>query len=311
MKSISYYLSKLKPENTSGYAYTNTRVRVMKTKLLTKADYEKLMKMDLNEIIRFLQESEYKKEIDELATEFSKLNLLEYSITRNLEKTFSKIHSFSIKSSYEQVKLFLEKYDIWNIKTIIRGKYTKAPAKEIKNNLIAVGTLKRERLEKIIDKTTTIDEVINELKDTKYFEVLEKNKNNISKLEDELDKKYYSELISLGQADLKAFALKEIKMINTLNSIRAKQINVKIELLPGTQELIVIPKEFEGKEEAYLKQITFKDHLKMLHKFKATIAPLLAYFIAKEKEIANLRMIARGKHAGLPEETIRENLIIA
>jgi len=311
MKLINYYLEKLKKENTSGYAYTNTRVRVMKTKLLEAHDYEKLMKMPLPEIIRFLEETEYKKEIDELATEFSDLNLLEYAITRNLEKTFRKIHDFAINISFEQVELYLKKYDVWNIKTIIRGKHSKASNKEIKNNLIAVGSLTKEKLEKIIEKTNNVEEVIEELKDTEYYSILEKNKQNISKLEDELDKYYYAMVLSKGQKELKEFFLKKIAAINTLNSIRAKKANIKVDLLAGATKLIEIPKEFEGKEEAFLKRYVLKENLKMLHNFKATIKPLLAYFIAKETEIENLRIIARGRAAALNEEMIKENLIIA
>ena len=42
------------------YPYTYARVSVMKGNLLKKEEYQKLLKMSLNEIISFLQNSEYK-----------------------------------------------------------------------------------------------------------------------------------------------------------------------------------------------------------------------------------------------------------
>ena len=44
--------------------YTYVRTVVMKTLLLEKQDYDKLIKMDSNEISGFLQETDYKKDID-------------------------------------------------------------------------------------------------------------------------------------------------------------------------------------------------------------------------------------------------------
>ena len=43
------------------YPYTYARVSVMRSFLLRKEDYHKLMKMNVNEIISYLQSSQYKK----------------------------------------------------------------------------------------------------------------------------------------------------------------------------------------------------------------------------------------------------------
>jgi len=61
----------------SGYAYTNTRIRVMKTKLLKPLDYKKLFNMSLPEIARFLGETDYEEQINELGAKYSGVTLLE------------------------------------------------------------------------------------------------------------------------------------------------------------------------------------------------------------------------------------------
>ena len=61
---------KNKKGNTN-YAYSVTRVRAMKSKLLPKESYPRLLNMGIDEITRFIQESEYKNDVDELAMKYS------------------------------------------------------------------------------------------------------------------------------------------------------------------------------------------------------------------------------------------------
>ena len=65
------------------YPYTYVRTNVMRTLLLKKEDYHKLLKMTFSEITRFLQDSVYKKEIDSLATQYSGADLLEIALNAN------------------------------------------------------------------------------------------------------------------------------------------------------------------------------------------------------------------------------------
>src|SRR3989344_557412 len=105
------FLKKLR--GTSGYPYTNTRVRVMKTRLLKENDFRKMLKMSVPELAAYLNSSDYGREISELAPMFEGSNLLEYSLNRNLENTFNKILAFSIKSPGEQAKLYLKRFDVF------------------------------------------------------------------------------------------------------------------------------------------------------------------------------------------------------
>ena len=69
--------------------YTYARVSVMRSKLLKRDDYNRLMKMKLNDIIRFLQETEYKKEMDEIAMNYSGIDLVEFALNKNLPADIS------------------------------------------------------------------------------------------------------------------------------------------------------------------------------------------------------------------------------
>ena len=53
--------------------------------------------------------------------------------------------------------------------------------------------------------------------------------------------------------------------------------------------------------------LSYADHLS--HVFPLSICPVLSYILAKEREVENIRAIARGREAGLGEEEIEEELV--
>ncbi|PSP57139.1 V-type ATP synthase subunit C [Halobacteriales archaeon QS_1_67_19] len=54
--------------------------------------------------------------------------------------------------------------------------------------------------------------------------------------------------------------------------------------------------------------LEYSDHLS--HVFPLSVCPVLAYVLAKEREIDNIRAIARGREAGLSEDEIESELVI-
>ena len=77
------------------YIYVSTRLRVRRAKLIPREEYIRMLNMSLPEITRFIQESEYKREIDELQHAFSGINLLEEALSwKHLPTTDSPLHLF-------------------------------------------------------------------------------------------------------------------------------------------------------------------------------------------------------------------------
>ena len=108
------------------YPYTYVRTAVMKSLLFKKDDYDKMLKMGFNEIAKLLQESHYKKEINELATEHSGADLLEMALNRNLSGSFKKLIRISTSELTLLIKEYAIRKDIEDINTILRGKLTKS-----------------------------------------------------------------------------------------------------------------------------------------------------------------------------------------
>lgn len=192
------------------YAYTVSRVRAMKSKLLPKETYPRLMNMSIDEIARFIGESGYTEDVDELALRFEGVDLIEHSLNRNLSVTFRKLLNISEGEVNFLIAEYLKEYDIWNIKTILRGKYCKASTKEIQEALVAGGSLTYTLLSGLATKES-YEEVVSEFEGTEYYPILEKyDGTNLSDIENLLDKLYYAGLFALAGSskskDRKLFA---------------------------------------------------------------------------------------------------------
>jgi len=292
-----------------GYSYTNTRVRVMKSKLIDSSEYSKLMKMSLDQIARYLQETEYKKEIDEMGTTYEEANLIEYALNRNLANSFKKILDFSLKDSKKQIHLFLKKYDLWNIKTILRGKQSNESNEEIINALIPAGEFTEKFLIKVIKESNSVNTAIEFFKKTNYYEIMKKHSANLIELEDELDLSYFSELLSDSDGKVKDLLELKAKYTDALNEARAKETKIKMKrILPIKKTKRIIVDDLKESRIEFRKKIAEKGK-KMVYYFKRNSSPVIGYFVAKENEVDNLRIISRGKQAGLPQELIEKQLV--
>src|SRR3989338_1569882 len=216
------------------YPYTYARVSVMKSKLIQQEDYHKLVKMELNSIIKFLEtETNYKKEIDELAVRYSGSDLVERALNENLVRTFEKLKRISTNEVDLLVTSFLIRWDVQNIKTIIRGKFCSAESSYVESLLVPAGTFDRAELlamikldsvEKILEKSKLLDRRILEFT-IKNF----RDSNNTVEIEDALDKAYLARMMSLSDripregAFFRKFLKDEVDIMNLKTVLRLKR----------------------------------------------------------------------------------------
>ncbi|WP_129598825.1 V-type ATP synthase subunit C [Methanohalophilus profundi] len=219
---------------SSNYAYVTARVRAMKSNLLPKETYSRLMNMDLDEITRFIGETQYKQDVDELARKFEGVDLIEHALNRNLAVTFSKLIDISEGELNYLITEYLKNYDIWDIKTILRGKYYNATLEEIKDNLVSAGQFKYNFLSEIAEKES-YEQVIDALSNTDYYPILMNyDGTNLPDIENQLDKLYYQRLFnaigSPKSSDSKLFSKlirTEIDIKNIKTMFRMKKEGVE------------------------------------------------------------------------------------
>ena len=215
------------------YPYTYVRTVVMRSLLLSKEDYHKMLKMSFSEIAKFLQETTYKKEINEFAAEHSGADLLELALNKNLASSLKKLMRIS---SYELgllIREYAKRKDIEDIKTILRGKLINANEKVIANSITAAGTLSYDFLMSLLKKDS-IEEVLknNKMIDFSLFKKGLKDlseKKDLFSIENTFDNHYYSSIIRFSDrlpkegALFRDFLLKEVDILNILTLLRLKK----------------------------------------------------------------------------------------
>lgn len=238
---------------TGNYAYATTRVKARKAFLYPKETYTKLLQMDLAEISRFIEESRYKQEIDELATKYSGIDLLEYALNLNMAREMNEVLSFCEADMKDILGAYLMRWDVWNIKSILRGKNYGAPEEEIKETLVPAGELHMPALVELIHKASIAD-VVEGLSGTKFHKPLSAGLDDFSKthtltrLENGLDKAYYANLLSLKAPGAVAeelfmnFVRREIDLTNLRTLFRLKRQGLDHEkiadyLIPGGSKI--------------------------------------------------------------------------
>lgn len=227
------------------YAYITGRVRAMKTKLIPAEMYPRMQSMDASEIARYLEETQYKDEIDALSKDYSGTELIEHATFANLAKTYRKLLDVSIDEPQFLILEYLRRWDIWNIKTVIRGKFYGASDAEIMKYLVPAGELNAEFLDGLTKKGT-VQEVISAFEGTDYASALAQyDGKNLASLENALDKLYYFRMeravggtLSVGGGLLLKYVRREIDIRNLITLFRMNKAGVDAaiiqeNLIPG------------------------------------------------------------------------------
>jgi len=345
------------PYETGNYPYVTARVKAKRGLLLPKDTYDRLLLMEIPEIARFLGEREYKTEMLALGARESGVDLIEDAVTRNLAKVYNQVYEFSEGNLRAMVGRYLDRYDLENVKAIVRAKVYDAPREEVLDDLVPAGSFSEEFLETLVDMTT-LEEVFKALEGTIYaaaFTALGKKASEIgnwAEWEDRVSRLYYAELLASIPPSTEAnrlmrlFVKREIDLVNLKTLLRAWDAKAKFEreiFLDGGDELDVeslhemvaldkpalmkrladysfyedIAADLEKVEEtgtgALMRRVE-KVHLleaaRYAHLHPLSILPILDYIVLKDREVQNIRIIARGKESGLSTDVIRGLLVV-
>jgi V/A-type H+-transporting ATPase subunit C len=182
------------------YDYINARIKGMKSRLLDPPVFESLiLKPDVDSIIAELETTPYKEEIERATVQYSGIKCIEVALRNDFTKAFRKILGFMKGGESETyINILLSRWDIQNIKTILRGKNIHIPSSEIIECLVPAGQLDDTTLVELI-KQPDVKAVIDLLATwgieyarplTRTFKEYSE-KRDISVLEYAIDKFYY------------------------------------------------------------------------------------------------------------------------
>jgi V/A-type H+-transporting ATPase subunit C len=292
---------------SGNYSYATTRVKARKAFLFPRDTYLKLLQMDVPEISRFIGESKYKEEIDELATKYSGIDLMEHALNLNLARDFGQIMGFCEGELKLLIGAYLNRWDVWNIKTILRGKSFGATEDEIRETIVPAGSISVQKLNELIRKNTIAD-VVEGLAGSAFYKPLtaandEYNKTHLlSAFENALDKTYYANLMAIDIKGTTAdelfinFIKHEIDFINLRTLFRLKRENVEHDKIMA----YMIPGGYKLKMDDLRKLAqapSYNEYLTMLKEYPLTEE--LQPAIQKSQETGSLNSVEIALRKGL------------
>ncbi len=136
--------------SNSNYSYLNARLRGMKSDLFTGDDLERMLHTGSEDgVSRVLENSDYGVDMAESFTLYSGPRAIEEAISRNLIRTYMKMLSLATGHCRELLEILLGRWDIYNIKTILRGIFCEAGPEKIFENIFPAGRLERPLLKEL------------------------------------------------------------------------------------------------------------------------------------------------------------------
>jgi len=237
---------------TSQYASSFGRLQAISLNLLSKEAMLNLMKAkDEGEMVKVLESTWYKPEIEKAASIFKESELLEVALNRHLvlvNKIALESTPFNGKSA---VRAYLSKWDIYNIELILSAKSMGRPITETESFLvssrnvpagISAGNIPHDEM-KVILSQTGVDGVVNQLVKYNYGTILMQHLETYQKTGDlgpmmsALQTFYYQNLLESlkffqgDEGTIRDLFRAEIDKKNLLNLLKAKESNLDKDLL--------------------------------------------------------------------------------
>jgi V/A-type H+-transporting ATPase subunit C len=188
------------------YGYINARMRGMKSRLLShRALDDLIMKPDLESLIADLENTPYREDIIEAKGRSGGILCIETALRQNFIKTFRKVQDLARQEeeAKQYIVIFLHRWDVQNIKTILRGRNIHTTTEEILDCLVPAGELDEVTLKELL-KQPDVRAVIDLLATweiryakplTESFPEFVKTKD-LAVLECALDRYYYADALA-------------------------------------------------------------------------------------------------------------------
>mgnify|MGYP001035144981 CR=1 FL=1 len=152
------------PSSGKDYGYANARIRGMRSRMLSRAFLDGLIaESTLPRLVQELDNTEYASDLEEALIHGVDATNIDVALKNNMVRTFQKIMSFLNSEAEYLVTTLLGRWDIFNLKTILRAKHMHLPLDELKDGLLPAGQLTPVDLEALAsaeDVRTVVDTAV-------------------------------------------------------------------------------------------------------------------------------------------------------
>jgi V/A-type H+/Na+-transporting ATPase subunit C len=225
-----------------GYPYAYARVSAMRGALIPRSEYHKLLKLELGGITRYLEETTYKRAIDRLGVTYSGIDLIEHALNLDMVETAQKLKRITPPEVNILIDAFMGRWDVHNIKTLIRGISSGATKEHIRSLFVPAGNLGEEELDSLLE-LGTVEAVLEQYPlfcagQPGASEPLEaaleefRQSGSLASVENALDRDYYAWMLSVADrlsaqgASFSLFLQEEVDVLNIKTLLRLKRIGL-------------------------------------------------------------------------------------
>ena len=134
------------PETDAGYA--NARLRGMRSHLLPREFYERLIDTpDVTQAVKDLIDTPYGQDLEGEVVHGFTADVIDDALKQNMIRAYQKVLSFVHPQARKLLSTLLGRWDVFNIKTILRGAHNHVALDEIKTSFFPAGYLGEDELE--------------------------------------------------------------------------------------------------------------------------------------------------------------------
>jgi V/A-type H+-transporting ATPase subunit C len=340
----------------SDYGYINARLKGQHSKLLKAGNYEELLSLpDFEAFARWLASGPYSREWQEAQARYSGLAAAEEALSASFSSATRLMRRISEGRPRQLMEVIIRRWDLENLKAVVRGLHHRWPADEIMRGILPAGSLNKAQLSELAGQAD-----LRELADTlstwgqEWAVPLNRilpeyqSRPDLAALELTIDRYYYYQsLMELRGGDrdrevLRNILRQEIDLLNvrSLKRLRETGPGAAPEAVPDADRYY-LPGGRLLTLEKYLALLDPKESRRALRSLRGTpllrmlegeegldmqdwqekagayggdplgIEVAVGFLWRKYFEVVNLRLIARGKHFGLPADRIRQQLLTA
>lgn len=189
----------------SDYGYVNARVRGMRSYLLTRDFTLRMVETENFEALHsMLEQTVYRREINEAILTNPERPDYDQALSLNQIAAFRKVLDSTGGEAHNLCVILMSRYDVQNVKTVLRGKKGNATPSEVLALMVPVGVIKMDTLEQMA-QAREVRDAINVLvsQQNKYGQALasaygayQKKMQDLAVLELALDKFNYRDCIN-------------------------------------------------------------------------------------------------------------------
>lgn len=323
------------------YAYINARIKVMRNGLFGERHLEEaLSSQSYAEFLRVLSENGFAEDLGAATEKSAGLAELDAALSQNLYATTQRVLSFAQGQgdAAKELGALLLKWDLLNLKTLARGLSSGRNATDILAGLVAGGSLKRTSLEAAAtsgDLSSAAQAIsLSGHPLAKVFRegvVAYTASGNLLDLEVVLDQGFYRQARKASDSSIlrRYFAL-DIDLRNALTALQLRgQTADSRYFVSGGRKLteadfqriaagdnaasnadvakVIESGSLAGAENA-IRQLLAQEARNLAMADPLGVGIAINFLRQKEIEIAQLRLIGRGKFYNLPTEQLRQEL---